>query len=225
VHYFQSKNETQSNTFLSEIDNWLCSKFIDANKKNLSHQSPEVRVFTSTIEQRKTQNQVKFNVYDSRIAKIFCTENPNETTKSFDTATDRMPKRRINLTYVAAVTTTNPRLAQPSIHPPAAPDSIVATSKQRSTVIAPGDNSSRLAELETSLQYIQSERIFMQSDHQSLIYDFQKVVSGVLQHIQEIQAMQSDVHSLSSMILEIRNAVLPISCFILREPISHPCVF
>jgi hypothetical protein len=86
------------------------------------------------------------------------------------------------------------------------PDFIVTTSKQDSTTTRSGDNISRLAELEFSLQSIQSERTSMQSDHHILRDDFQKVMDGVLQHSKEIQSMHSDVRSLSVMILEIRNA-------------------
>jgi hypothetical protein len=114
THALLSKqNEDQFKLILSDIDNWLCSKFIDAVNNLSFHQSPGVRVSTSSIEQRKTKNQVKFNAYSSRIAKRFCTENPNEATDSFDTAPDRMPRFHINLTYVAAVTTVTPCLAQP----------------------------------------------------------------------------------------------------------------
>jgi hypothetical protein len=205
---FSKQNKDQCKVILSNIDNWLCSKFIDANNNLSFRQSPEVRVFTSTIEQRKTQNQVKFNAYASWIAKRCCTENPNEATESFDTAPDSMPKCRIILTYAAAVTTAIPCPAQQPTQSHAASDYISTTSKQDSTATTSGDNI-RLAELKFSLRSIQSEFISMQLYHQIMRDDFQKVMSGFLKHSKEIQAKQSDVGILSAMILEIRNSVLP----------------
>jgi chromosome segregation ATPase len=69
-------------------------------------------------------------------------------------------------------------------------------------------NSSRLAELESSLLSIQSQRTSMQSDHTRLQNEFQNVRMGVIKHYKEIQAMQSEVLGLTTMMQEIRNAIL-----------------
>jgi hypothetical protein len=45
-----------------------------------------------------------------------------------------------------------------------------------------GDTSGRLAELESSLLSIQSQRTSMESDHKQLRHDFEKVLTGVLKH-------------------------------------------
>jgi hypothetical protein len=131
THALLSKqNEDQCKVILSNIDNWSCSKYIDANNNVSFSQSPEVRVFTSIIEQRRTQNQVKFNAYASPTAKRCCTENHNEATEYFETACDHMPKSCINLTYAAGVATATPCPAQPSTQSHSVPNYIVTTSKQ-----------------------------------------------------------------------------------------------
>jgi hypothetical protein len=187
---FAKQNDAQCNAILKDIDNWLCSKFIDAKNNVSFRHSSEVRLFTSPVYQRKTQHQVKFNAYETRIAKRFCSENPNEAVESFDTAPNRMPKRCINLTYTAAAAKYNPIKEQSAIHPLNASEPMPIPMVNHDAIsISSNDNSSRLAELELSLKSIHSERLSLQSDHQSLRADFQKVVSGVLQHSKEIQAM------------------------------------
>jgi hypothetical protein len=76
----------------------------------LDHQD---QVYTSTIKERKTQHHVKFNVYAQHIAKRFCTINPNEPDESFDTASLRIPKRHIDVSYAMTVATHSPRHAPP----------------------------------------------------------------------------------------------------------------
>jgi hypothetical protein len=83
---FSKHNKILCNTILSDLDTWLCSKFIDTNNNVSFSRSAAVHNFTSTIDQRKTRNQVKFNAYASRIAKIFCSGNPNEAVESVYTA-------------------------------------------------------------------------------------------------------------------------------------------
>jgi hypothetical protein len=61
-----------------------------------------------------------------------------------------------------------------------------------------GGNSIRLAELESSLLSIQSECTSMQLEHTQLQNEFQKVLTGVLNHSKEIQAMQSEVRGLTT---------------------------
>jgi hypothetical protein len=106
-----------------------------------------------------------------------------------------------------------PRHVQPTIQS-LTTESIATTSKQDSTSIASSDKTIRLAELETRLQSIHPEYISMQSGHQIPRADFQKVISGVLKHSNEIQAIQSDIPSLSTTIKEICNDVLPNSTHI-----------
>jgi hypothetical protein len=89
---FSKHNEILCNTILSDLNNWLCSKFVNVNNNVSFHHSYAVIIFTSNIDQRKKKNQVKFNAYATRIVKRFCSENLNEAVESFDTAPNRTPK-------------------------------------------------------------------------------------------------------------------------------------
>jgi hypothetical protein len=118
-----------------------------------------------------------------------------------------MPNGCINLTYATAVAITRPCQEQSAIQSTSAPDPSIAQNVTHDAIyITSNDNSSHLPELETSLQSIHSGCISMQSDHQSLRADFQKVIFGVLQHSKAIQAMQIDMHSLNPDITK-RNAL------------------
>jgi hypothetical protein len=96
------QNEIVYSTILSDLDTWLCARFIDANYNVAFRSSAEVGIFNSTIDQRKTQNQVKLNAYASRIAKRFLSDNPNEDIEYFDTAPTLSLKRSTNLTHADA---------------------------------------------------------------------------------------------------------------------------
>jgi predicted component of type VI protein secretion system len=104
---FSEQNEILCNSILSNLDAWLTTKFSNAMHRLAFRKESDVRIFISTVEQRKTQDQVKFNSYVSRIAKRLCYDNPNKATETFDTAPAGYHKIRINITYddVAATTT------------------------------------------------------------------------------------------------------------------------
>jgi hypothetical protein len=170
--------------------------------------SAEVRIFTSVIDQRKTQNQLNFNAYASRMVKRFCSDSPNEAIESFGTVPTWSPKQRINLTDAdaeAATAITHEQSTTPCTVNVPMP---ISTSTQEVISVSYNDNISRLAELESTINSINSERISLQADHQSLQAEFQKVITSALQHSNQIQAIQSDMRSLSSMVLKIRSALL-----------------
>jgi hypothetical protein len=161
-----------------------------------------VRVHTSTIDQRKSQTQIKYNAYASQISKRFCSENPNEAIESFNTAPNRAPKRRINLTCADAAANSSHIQEQDNTHPKADTPIAAPHRTQDRTSVTSSDNSSHLVELESSIQSIDSERLYFQSE-------FQKVITSALQHSKQIQAIQSDMRGLSVMVLELRNNLLP----------------
>jgi hypothetical protein len=106
---FTQQNQSGYNKILNDPDTWLSDKFTDASVATIFHKHQEVKAYTSTIEQRKSQYQLKFDAYVKYIAKQLCSVNTNEPDESFDTAPNRMPKRRINLSYVTVITTLSPR--------------------------------------------------------------------------------------------------------------------
>jgi hypothetical protein len=77
---FSKQNESFCNSILSDLDAWLTTKFSDAVHRFAFRKESDVRIFIFNVEQRKTQDQVKFNTYASRIAKRFCSDKPNEAT-------------------------------------------------------------------------------------------------------------------------------------------------
>jgi hypothetical protein len=77
---FSKWNEITCKSILSDLDSWLSIKFGDALHRVAFRKEADIRVFMSTVEQRKTQDQVKFNYYASRIAKRVCSDKPNEAT-------------------------------------------------------------------------------------------------------------------------------------------------
>jgi hypothetical protein len=64
---FTKQNQDACNEILNDIDTWLSSKFIDAQSCISFRAHPSVKVFTSTIDQRKSLHQVKFNAPDSML--------------------------------------------------------------------------------------------------------------------------------------------------------------
>jgi hypothetical protein len=102
--------------------------------------------------------------------------------------------------------------------PSNANDSIPAPPRIRDTTsVVSSDNSSRLSELELSIQSIDSERLSFKSEFKGLQAEFQKVIMSALQHSKKIQAMQSDMRGLSAMVLELRNGLIP------NAPPLPPC--
>jgi hypothetical protein len=62
----------------------------------------------------------------------------------------------------------------------------------------------------------------MQSDHTQLRNEFQKFLTGVLKHSKKIQAMQSEVCGLTTMMHETRNVVLPNALHFPHDPHLQP---
>jgi hypothetical protein len=151
---------------------------------------------------------VKFNAYSQSITKCFCSGNPHEHGESFDTAPLRINKRHINVSYATSVTTPSPDTTYFESNHVVSPPYFDMVDISFHIPTHTGGKSSRFAEIELSLLSIQSERTSMQSDHTQLRNEFQKVLTGFLYHSKEIQAMQSEVRGLTSMMQEIRNTIL-----------------
>jgi hypothetical protein len=114
---FSKHNKIMCNSILSDLDNWISAKFVDANNNIAFRKSVSVRVHTPMIDRHKSQTQVKYNAYAYRIAKRFCSENPNEAIASFDNAPNRTPNRRINLTYAYSAANSSHIQEQDITHP------------------------------------------------------------------------------------------------------------
>jgi hypothetical protein len=183
---FSKQNEILCNSILSDLENWLSSKFTESNNNIAFCKAAAVLVHTSTVDKRKSQNQVNYNAYASRIAKRFCSENPNGAVESYDTSPNRTPnrtpKRRINLTYADAAANATPMLEQSTTSTTTNASTLAPTCTQYTTSIVSNDNSSRLAELESIIQSIDSEHLSFQSEFKGLHAEFKKVMTSDLQH-------------------------------------------
>jgi hypothetical protein len=154
---FSKQNQDACNEILNDLDIWLSSKFIDVSLCHAFRAQQSVKAYTSTIEERKTQHHVKFNAYAQRISKRVCTSNPSEPDESFGTAPLMIPKRCINVSYAAAVAAPSPQHTQPinTYTAPATNADVMDMSLNIPKYT--GDNSGRLAELESSLLSIKSK--------------------------------------------------------------------
>jgi hypothetical protein len=110
----------------------------------------------------------------------------------------RIPKRRINISYAAAVSAPSPSPAPSGSNHIFSPPKVDMMDMSLHIPTPTGGNISRLAGLEARLLSIQFKHTSMQSDHTQLWNDFQKVLTGVLNHSKEIQAMQSEVRGLTT---------------------------
>jgi hypothetical protein len=144
IALFSKHNEILCNSILSDLDNWHKAKFVDANNNSAFRKSVSIRVHASTIDQCKIQTQVKCNACASRIVRRFCSENPNESIESFNTAPNRAPKRRISLTYADAAANSS-YVQEPVIAHDKADTPITSPQRTQDTTLC-------LAELESSIQ-------------------------------------------------------------------------
>jgi hypothetical protein len=60
---FSKQNQDACNEILNDLDIWLSSKFIDGSLCHAFCAQQSVKVYTSTIEERKTQHHARFNAY------------------------------------------------------------------------------------------------------------------------------------------------------------------
>jgi hypothetical protein len=74
IDLFSKHNDILCNSILSDLDNWPKAMFEDANNNSAFRKSISIRVHTSTVDQRKSQTQVKYNAYASRIVKRLCSK-------------------------------------------------------------------------------------------------------------------------------------------------------
>jgi hypothetical protein len=72
---------------------------------------------------------------------------------------------------------------------------------QDTTSVTSSANNSRLAELESIIQSIDSESLSFQSEFKGLQDEFQKLIASALQHSKQIQSIQSDMRGLSATVL------------------------
>jgi hypothetical protein len=60
---FTKQNQNACNKILNDSDTWFISKLSESQAPIAFRSHSSVKVFTSTIDQRKPQHQIKFNAY------------------------------------------------------------------------------------------------------------------------------------------------------------------
>jgi hypothetical protein len=71
---------------LDDIETWMEHKFEHLDDPEAYHTNDNVKIFATTTDQRKNQQQVKFGAYAKSLVNKFCAVNPNEATDDFDYA-------------------------------------------------------------------------------------------------------------------------------------------
>jgi hypothetical protein len=92
-------------SILDDIEGWVEQKLEHSDDPTAHRENENVKAFTTTIEQRKSQQHVQFGAYAKLMVKKFCSLNPNEATDEFDYAPSRPEKQRIDISYAAALAT------------------------------------------------------------------------------------------------------------------------
>jgi hypothetical protein len=137
-----------------------------------------VKIYTSTVDERRTHHAVKFNAYAKCIEKKYCTENPHIASQKFHTAPQCMQKRPLNMTYAATLNAT-PTPSDNNVSEdgdiPHPPDVQMTDNNINDPLAVPKT-------LGQGIMSIESERTIMQSNHQALQKYFQKVLNCVFSH-------------------------------------------
>jgi hypothetical protein len=80
-------------TIIDNLERWMSKKKEHSDDPKPYHENEHVKVFATTIEQRKGQQHVQCGAYAKHMVKKVCTPNPNEATYEFDYAPSRPEKR------------------------------------------------------------------------------------------------------------------------------------
>jgi hypothetical protein len=151
---FLEPNNDLFMTILDHLESWMSKKFEYSDDPKASRENEHVKVFATTIEQRKSQQHDQFGAYAKFMVKKLFPPNPNEVTDEFDYAPSRQEKRQMNLSYAAVVTT----LVQRSFYSESEMDNMNLMSEEP-PMLTGFKNVSKLLELENSIKSIELDRI------------------------------------------------------------------
>jgi hypothetical protein len=85
---FLEANNDLCMTILDDIEIWMAQKIEHYGDPKAYSENEHVKVFATTIEQRKSQQHVHFGAYTKHMVKRLCTPSPNEATYKFDYTLD-----------------------------------------------------------------------------------------------------------------------------------------
>jgi hypothetical protein len=81
----------------------MANKFEHSDEPTAYRQDHNVKIFSTTTDQCKSQRQVKFGAYAKILVKKCFAVNPNKATDEFDYAPSCPERRRITVSYAEAV--------------------------------------------------------------------------------------------------------------------------
>jgi hypothetical protein len=86
---FTEPNQDLCSSILNDIERWMANKCEHSDDPTAYRQDHHIKIMSTTMDQRKSQQQVKFGAYAKSLVKKFCVVNPNEATEDFDYAPSR----------------------------------------------------------------------------------------------------------------------------------------
>jgi hypothetical protein len=86
---FNEPNQDLCRFILKDIDTWMANKFEHSDDPTSYRQDHHIKIFSTMMDQRKSQQQIKNGAYAKSLVKKFCATNPNEATDDFDYAPSR----------------------------------------------------------------------------------------------------------------------------------------
>jgi hypothetical protein len=100
---FTEPNQDLCQLILEDIDTWMANTFEHSDDPTAYQKDHNVNIFSTTTDQHKSQQQVKFGAYAKIVVKKICAFNQNEATHDFEYAPSRPKKLRITVSYAAEV--------------------------------------------------------------------------------------------------------------------------
>jgi hypothetical protein len=138
------------------------------------------------------------------MAKKFCSPNTNKATDEFDDAPSHPEKRCINFSYAAAVVIPFNHLE----YMESISDNIDLISEEPS-LLTGFMNASKRLELEMSIRSIEMDRYSLNTAQSTISGEMKQVIQATLSQSKEINAMQSEMGDIYSMVKELRNHMMP----------------
>jgi hypothetical protein len=80
---FTEPNQDLCRFIIDYIDTWMANKFEHSDDPTAYRQDHHIKIFSTTTDQRKSQQQVKCGSYAKSLVKKLCAVNPNEATEDF----------------------------------------------------------------------------------------------------------------------------------------------
>jgi hypothetical protein len=172
---FTEPNQDICRFILNDIETWMANKFEHFDDPTAYRQDHHINLFSTTTDQRKSQQQVKFGAYAKSLVKKFCAVNPNKATEDFNYAPSRPEKCHINISYATAV-------ASP-VHRPDFADTTtenIDLTMYEPSLLTGSTNVTKLMELERIINTIELDRESLNTAQSTLSSEIKQVINASL---------------------------------------------